>query len=1344
MDQSIPVVNGVSSKSPGKSSPVAGMGGGQGIGGPGRTMKECEEELGALKKENFRLKLRIYHLEERMGISSADEDTIKKNIELKEENESLKKELIEKQELLSQAAKAIELIEEQKQVSARNQAQYQQTLEQERDRADKLERELEEYRSRLTDATYYEETFGITPEKALEYKDKLHQVEEIKSSLEFELKQVSASLEEERNYAQELENERDLIRNRLEAEMISKEKLTAKRDREMEALNERLKDLEDQVFKKDNALQQLKKEVVEKDKLIEEKTSSLEEKSRAYEEVSAVAEKRKKHVEQLRVSIKSRDDALTDLNNKNRALLAQLESNCTRQSTSPVSPSVYIEESRHFRKTFDVGSPTKSHNGSLDLEPSIERCKFVTECHSTLDRRDSPDFKKELEEKEREIKRQEETKKQLMLKLNKVQQSSEETDQKLKKLEVDHRKAIQMIQGFMGRHQQMEDKQIVKDRRIMELEVELNRLRNDHAKAARSSMNCVRRNISTELIDGPERDSSGKQRFEEMESKINDLRDQIDDIKAEKSLLQRQIEIKSEELNDRLQDKDLKIECLECEKNCMKDELQNKNEELDKLRDECNRNSKTDSKDDTELKRLRQELCATTAELLEKKEQIECLTKELQSKTLNLQQLVNTELWSKNKEIAKFHNHITASQNPNKNQTEFIGSDEFSSSRLNALVKELNAIGIQVAFTNNIIQLNYVNSSKPVEISTMTDYINKLLDQKDVLEKEVDYLKWFKVVSKQENDIETEICAIKDKHYCELLRTHLKELVRFMKEMLQSTDQTPNVVNSRQKKIVFDALMKSKILSNEFIHALDDMNSHELAICDKENKVDGTVRKSKSENHIDARNHLSNLSDSETFSEPDRMVSLARMGLPEMSQKSPSKSRSSKLTKSFSDSEESVDGRISHESSQREANEVEASRHILELKNVNDLLHSDLSALRVEVMRITSNDVIDSKFALLLSKIEKSRMYCEKLQNSLERKIYEPHLTKKESKSSSRRGQLERKIADADSGLYDADQTSEIIQHKDRNYKRATDLLVVLSREGDLLKTRIRKLEDENEAAKSMILRLTRELDHLTLTHSQILVENTKLTNDKLRLEQEVRKSENRYEVAVRNLQEKFHKEVTDLNQIIDSHRSRIQELETNNKDLRRHVVVCEASDSAPSSSGISSIPHDNAGKPDDLMHGYHSYNGSQYWLPVTYPASSGRSKSSCSPDLGIESDAVTSTRPLKDTLKITESMTNLLSDDDNCNNNPALRDMDDDCPLPIEGGLFYYSLDEVQTLKQENIALKRRLMKTRRALEDTFQHLSASNKNKKNVEKAISQQLQITKSILKKTRNFEETPFES
>jgi centrosomin len=76
------------------------------------------------------------------------------------------------------------------------------------------------------------------------------------------------------------------------------------------------------------------------------------------------------------------------------------------------------------------------------------------------------------------------------------------------------------------------------------------------------------------------------------------------------------------------------------------------------------------------------------------------------------------------------------------------------------------------------------------------------------------------------------------------------------------------------------------------------------------------------------------------------------------------------------------------------------------------------------------------------------------------------------------------------------------------------------------LKAKIIKLEEENEETKTIIFQLTKELDHLTLSQSQILVENTKLTNEKLRLEQEIRKSENRYDIIVQTLQDKFNKQV--------------------------------------------------------------------------------------------------------------------------------------------------------------------------------------------------------------------------
>lgn len=49
--------------------------------------------------------------------------------------------------------------------------------------------ELAEYQEKVADASiYYKEAFGITPEKALENEEKLHQMEELVASLEAEVK----------------------------------------------------------------------------------------------------------------------------------------------------------------------------------------------------------------------------------------------------------------------------------------------------------------------------------------------------------------------------------------------------------------------------------------------------------------------------------------------------------------------------------------------------------------------------------------------------------------------------------------------------------------------------------------------------------------------------------------------------------------------------------------------------------------------------------------------------------------------------------------------------------------------------------------------------------------------------------------------------------------------------------------------------------------------------------------------------------------------------------------------------------------------------------------------------
>ncbi|XP_076278704.1 phosphodiesterase 4D interacting protein centrosomin isoform X2 [Lasioglossum baleicum] len=1332
MNSTVHVTHGTNARSPGKTS-QAGAIGARDRGG--RTMKDYEDQLEALKKENFNLKLRIYFLEERMGITSVDENAIKKNIELKVENESLRKELVEKQELLSQAAKAIQLIEEQKEVCSRNEIQYQQTLEAEREKIRKLEKELTDYQEKADASIYYKQAFGITSEKAVDTEEKLRQMEEVVASLEAEVEQVTSSLNEERGWTQELETERDELRDRLEVEARVKENWAAERLQESESLREKVKELEEELLKKDVDLQQCRNDQTETKRLNKELNAQLENKCQTFDELNAVAEKRKKQIDQLRTSIKSRDDALTDLNNKHRSLLSQFENGYVKRSIPSSSSGMkLIDEplqSRLGQKLTNADGLTIRENVCLDWEPNRERSprsKSPTDTPNG-ETKSARDLVKELEEKDNEIKRRQEKNKQLVLKLCNMQKQAENADYKLKKLETDHEKAIKTIQGFMERQQQLEQSKLMKEQKIMELEIELNRLQ----EGENTGMRRDRRD---------DYNPSNQQRFDEMEAKINDLRDQIETIKAEKSRLETQIQVESQELLGRVQDREQKIEILETEKMAIKEQLEDKVNEFLKLKE----TTKNETESLHEREDLLRKLQLQDGEIEEKNRKIEQLTKELQVKTQNLQQLVNTELWSKNKEIAKLHNHMTANSSHERIRNKSDIMHESAGTQLSALIKELNDIGIKVTFTNEVIQLNYVDGNEPIDVKTMTDYVQKLLIQKNELEKEVDYLKWLKLVSRP--DFATEMDGYgdnqteKDRKYCELLRTHLKELVKFMKEMLKNGNYTDTIGNEH-KKIVLDVLTNSRILSEDFLNALEGISTYDIPISVEATNVrsiDGRVKKSRSENLLSAtKNQTSTQSDSEAFSEPDRTVSMARIGLQEMQQKSVNRPRFSKYTKTFTDSEDSLEYVPYHKTYQNDLNDTEANHQIQELKETNAFLYSELSALRNELTAKTSFDcAFDEKISPLIVKLEKSQKFCEKLQTSLERRVHEVHTLKKESKlNNARRAQLENKLVDLESMAAEMNkQKAELLHYKENAERNAADVLITLNRENDMLRTRIKKLEDENEVAKANMTTLTKELDHLTLSHSQILVENTKLTNDKIRLEQEVRKTESRCDLTVRNIHDKFNKEISDLNQINESHRARMHELEVANKELRRHVAVCDASDSAPSSSGVSSIPADGILKQtcEDIMQEYQAYNNSQYWFSMNYPTAGGRSKSSCSPDLGIESDAaVTTMRPLKDTLKITESMTNLLSDEDSNNGNGPIRKAGSESPLPIEG------LDEVDALKQENETLKRRLMKTRRALEDTFQHLSASNKNKKNVEKAITKQLQITKSILKKTRTFEE-----
>jgi len=396
------------------------------------------------------------------------------------------------------------------------------------------------------------------------------------------------------------------------------------------------------------------------------------------------------------------------------------------------------------------------------------------------------------------------------------------------------------------------------------------------------------------------------------------------------------------------------------EKQTITEELRSKIIELDKLKyiEACGDNVITVHNDIPRREELLEQLNEKNVEIEEKNQKIEQLTKELQMRTQNLQKLVNTELWSKNKEIAKLRNHMTASHGHDRVRSKSETVHEADSSQLTSLIRELSEIGIRVNFANETIRLDYTSRNERVDLRTLSEHLQRLTVQRDDLEKEVDYLKWLKLVSMPDIAAEIEGCGNETeraKKYCELLRRHLKDLVRFMKEMLKNSDRADTIGNEH-KRIVLDVLLSSKILSDDFVRALEGM-----AVPDDVNDrtaVESAARRSRSENVADAVKNQASQSDSEAFSEPDRTVSMARIGLQETQHRNPGRSRFTKYTKVCSDSEDSAEYVPYYKTYQNDLNDLDANHQLQELKETNNMLYSELSALRNDLVARVSFDCV--------------------------------------------------------------------------------------------------------------------------------------------------------------------------------------------------------------------------------------------------------------------------------------------------------------------------------------------------------------------------------------------------
>ncbi|XP_038045463.1 myomegalin-like isoform X2 [Patiria miniata] len=305
------------------------------------TMKDYEQQISELKKENFSLKLRIYFMEERIE-QNFDDDT-KTNIELKVEIESLKKDLMEKQQLLIKASNAVEslahekegltdrLRQENNQALTHQRERLELALQQSQQECESVKRANEILQKRLSETKKQpaQEDKGqdtrdmqVAHQQAMQEKDR--EIDDLNAAVKMKEAMI-AQLEAEKQYAvdekldplqlevQQLQRTLENRNAQLQAvkEDLDKEKGEGRnRDRQYEeAFKEQERRLKDLETSSENMQQELKN----KDKEVKDLQNTLKKAEKEKKDLEEEADDKNKELKTLESNTMKRDKAIQGL-----------------------------------------------------------------------------------------------------------------------------------------------------------------------------------------------------------------------------------------------------------------------------------------------------------------------------------------------------------------------------------------------------------------------------------------------------------------------------------------------------------------------------------------------------------------------------------------------------------------------------------------------------------------------------------------------------------------------------------------------------------------------------------------------------------------------------------------------------------------------------------------------------------------------------------------------------------------------------------------------------------------------------------------------------------------------
>ncbi|CAL1545410.1 unnamed protein product [Lymnaea stagnalis] len=354
-----------------------------------RTMKEYDQQISDLKKENFSLKMRIYYMEERMQQRYGDgQDVFKTNIELQVEIENLKRDLIDKQVLVQKAAVAMKTLtdnheqavetmknrvltehreemnhlKEQAELAIKDCEKYRKESEDSAKKCEALKQSLDEMTSDRNDANRAKEELKnkvknaefdvqtLTAQLKLSEQTRSDQEKERSTllqrqrELEHQLQDArKQSDRKDRDIGDELEDQKEAVR-RKDAKIKDMEELLKHKDDVLKKLEDALKDMENLKNKAENDLEQTTGDLEKKSSVLDRYKISVEGLVRAVRDKEKECKNNIKKVEEAKQEVSSLREALRAAELEKTKAVSSLSSQLTESEASNKRMEVQLNE----------------------------------------------------------------------------------------------------------------------------------------------------------------------------------------------------------------------------------------------------------------------------------------------------------------------------------------------------------------------------------------------------------------------------------------------------------------------------------------------------------------------------------------------------------------------------------------------------------------------------------------------------------------------------------------------------------------------------------------------------------------------------------------------------------------------------------------------------------------------------------------------------------------------------------------------------------------------------------------------------------------------------------------